>query len=71
MKSSLSFSSWTAFLGGTALLAACAGGMNISGKTPIVGTIRLDPTASCPVPAAPTATTTAAPTATHATAGKK
>lgn len=46
-----------------ASLIACAGGMNLSGKTPIVGTIRLAPTASCPVPsAAATSTATAAPT---------
>ena len=54
----------------TAFLAGCAGGMNLSGKTPIVGTIRVDPTAACPVPP-PVATATAAPAATAGKAVKK
>ena len=69
MKSSRSLSGtsrsfFVVTLVASALVAACAGGMNISGKTPIVGTIRLDPTASCPVPP-PASATTATAAATH------
>ncbi|MFO0664160.1 MAG: hypothetical protein U0174_09415 [Polyangiaceae bacterium] len=45
-----------------AFATACEGFVELSGKTPITGTIRVPPSASCPVPA-PAQTATTTPTA--------